>query len=115
MAAVLDEVGKSAEKLVDEEKDEIVDEEDETGAVEASKKKKKKKKKKKAGSLLYKLLGFGCIVVYAYLRIISVSCTGSDFLFLEINTGSHAITFSFNSFMMLFLYFYIVISYLQGN
>ncbi|XP_076663012.1 methionyl aminopeptidase und [Andrena cerasifolii] len=50
MAAVLDEVGKSAEKLVNEEKDEIVDEEDETGAVEASKKKKKKKKKKKAGA-----------------------------------------------------------------
>jgi len=49
MAAVLDEVGKSAEKLVDEEKNEIVDEEDKTGAAEASKKKKKKKKKKKAG------------------------------------------------------------------
>lgn len=115
MAAVLDEVGKSAEKLVDEEKDEIVDEEDETGAVEASKKKKKKKKKKKAGSLLYKLMGIGCIIVYAYLGIISVSCTGSDFLFLKINTGSHAINFSFNSFMMLLFYFYIVISYLQGN
>lgn len=50
MAAVLDEVGKSAEKLVNEEKDEIVDEEDKTGAAEASKKKKKKKKKKKAGA-----------------------------------------------------------------
>ncbi|XP_032667486.1 methionine aminopeptidase 2 [Odontomachus brunneus] len=50
MAAVLDEVGKSAEKLVDEEKDVLVDEEDETGAAEASKKKKKKKKKKKAGA-----------------------------------------------------------------
>ncbi|XP_014481642.1 PREDICTED: methionine aminopeptidase 2 [Dinoponera quadriceps] len=50
MAAVLDEVGKSAEKLVDEEKDELADEEDETGAAEASKKKKKKKKKKKAGA-----------------------------------------------------------------
>ncbi|EFN85894.1 methionine aminopeptidase 2 [Harpegnathos saltator] len=50
MAAVLDEVGKSAEKLVDEEKVELVDEEDETGAAEASKKKKKKKKKKKAGA-----------------------------------------------------------------
>ncbi|XP_003700420.1 methionyl aminopeptidase und [Megachile rotundata] len=50
MAAVLDEVGKSAEKLVNEERDEIVDEEDEAGAVEASKKKKKKKKKKKAGA-----------------------------------------------------------------
>ena len=49
MAAVLDEVGKSAEKLVDEEKDDIVVEEDETGAAEGSKKKKKKKKKKKAG------------------------------------------------------------------
>lgn len=63
MAAVLDEVGKSAEKLVNEEKDEIVDEEDETGAVEASKKKKKKKKKKKAGMLFYCI--FGCIFVYA--------------------------------------------------
>lgn len=50
MAAVLDEVGISAEKLVNEEKDEIVDEKGETGAVEASKKKKKKKKKKKAGT-----------------------------------------------------------------
>lgn len=50
MAAVLDEVGKSAEKLVDEEKEELVDEEDEVGAAEASKKKKKKKKKKKAGA-----------------------------------------------------------------
>lgn len=49
MAAVLDEVGQSAEKVVDEVKDDIVDEEDETGAAEASKKKKKKKKKKKAG------------------------------------------------------------------
>lgn len=57
MAAVLDEVGKSAEKLVNEEKDEIVDEEDEAGAVEASKKKKKKKKKKKAGTLPSVLLG----------------------------------------------------------
>lgn len=46
----MDEVGKSAEKLVDEEKDEIVDGEDKTGAAEASKKKKKKKKKKKAGA-----------------------------------------------------------------
>lgn len=115
MAAVLDEVGKSAEKLVDEEKDEIVDEEDETGAVEASKKKKKKKKKKKAGTLLYKLLGIECIVVYAYLGIISMSFTGFDLLFLKINTDSHAINFSFNSFMMLLLYFYIVISYLQGD
>ncbi|XP_078051389.1 methionyl aminopeptidase und isoform X1 [Augochlora pura] len=50
MAAVLDEVGKSAEKLVDDVKDEIVDEGNETGAVEASKKGKKKKKKKKAGA-----------------------------------------------------------------
>ncbi|XP_015607847.1 methionine aminopeptidase 2 [Cephus cinctus] len=50
MAAVLDEVGKSAEKLVDEEKNELVQEEDEGGASEASKKKKKKKKKKKAGA-----------------------------------------------------------------
>ena len=48
MAAVLDEVGKSAEKLVDEEKEEIVEDGEETG-VEASKKKKKKKKKKKTG------------------------------------------------------------------
>lgn len=63
MAAVLDEVGKSAKKLVNEEKDEIVDEEDETGAVEASKKKKKKKKKKKAGMSFYCI--FGCILVYA--------------------------------------------------
>jgi len=52
MAAVLDEVGKSAEKLVNEEKDELVDEEAEVGAAEASKKKKKKKKKKKAGAFL---------------------------------------------------------------
>jgi len=52
MAAVLDEVGKSAEKLVHEEKDELVDEEAEVGAAEASKKKKKKKKKKKAGTFL---------------------------------------------------------------
>ncbi|XP_015521706.2 methionine aminopeptidase 2 [Neodiprion pinetum] len=50
MAAVLDEVGKSAEKPVDEEKDDIVEVEDETGASESSKKKKKKKKKKKAGA-----------------------------------------------------------------
>ncbi|XP_043249438.1 methionine aminopeptidase 2 isoform X2 [Colletes gigas] len=51
MAAVLDEVGKSAEKLVDEEKREIVDRENETTVVQASQKKKekiKKKKKKKA-------------------------------------------------------------------
>ncbi|KAG7212583.1 hypothetical protein KM043_012880 [Ampulex compressa] len=50
MAAVLDEVGKSAEKLVDEEKEVLVDEENGAGAVEASKNKKKKKKKKKAGA-----------------------------------------------------------------
>ncbi|XP_017890011.1 methionine aminopeptidase 2 [Ceratina calcarata] len=50
MAAVLDEVGKSAEKLVNEEKNEIVDEEDEPSAVKASKKKKKKKKKQQAGA-----------------------------------------------------------------
>lgn len=53
MAAVLDEVGKSSENLVNEEKDEIVNEEDEAGAAEASKKKKKKKKKKKAGVCFY--------------------------------------------------------------
>lgn len=64
MAAVLDEVGKSAEKLVDEEKDEIVDEEDETGAVEASKKKKKKKKKKKAGTSFHRLFG-----VYSFTQV----------------------------------------------
>lgn len=54
MAAVLDEVGKSAEKLVDEQKNDMLDEEDETGAVEASKKKKKKKKKKQAGKMKYR-------------------------------------------------------------
>ena len=68
MAAVLDEVGKSAEKLVDEEKDEIVDEEDETGAVEASKKKKKKKKKKKAGTPFHRLFG-----VYPFTRVCGLS------------------------------------------
>ena len=53
MAAVLDEVGKSAEKLVDEEKDDIVDEEDDAVTTDASKKKKKKKKKKKTGELKF--------------------------------------------------------------
>ncbi|KAK9500138.1 hypothetical protein O3M35_001466 [Rhynocoris fuscipes] len=49
MAAVVDEVGKSAEKLVNENvSDEIDDIEIENGASEASKKKKRKKKKKKA-------------------------------------------------------------------
>ena len=50
MAAVLDEVGKSDEKLIDEGNVEGIDDiEGEDGAVEASKKKKRKKKKKKAG------------------------------------------------------------------
>ncbi|XP_011306767.1 methionine aminopeptidase 2 [Fopius arisanus] len=47
MAAVLDEVGKSAEKLIDEEVDDVVDDEDDTGPTDVTKKKKKKKKKKK--------------------------------------------------------------------
>ncbi|XP_034946638.1 methionine aminopeptidase 2 [Chelonus insularis] len=50
MAAVLDEVGKSAEKLLDEDQDVIIDDEDENGPPDALKKKKKKKKKKKAGT-----------------------------------------------------------------
>ncbi|XP_043267627.1 methionine aminopeptidase 2 isoform X2 [Venturia canescens] len=50
MAAVLDEVGKSAEKLVDDEKEEVLDDEDESGPAEATKKKKKKKKKKKTAA-----------------------------------------------------------------
>lgn len=49
MAAVLDEVGKSAEKLVDDIANDEIDIEGEDGASEASKKKKRKKKKKKAG------------------------------------------------------------------
>lgn len=52
MAAVVDEVGKSAEKLKDEitiNVDDVDDPEVENGASEASKKKKRKKKKKKAG------------------------------------------------------------------
>lgn len=49
MAAVVDEVGKSAEKLVDDKVQEEIDIEGEDGASEASKKKKRKKKKKKAG------------------------------------------------------------------
>lgn len=53
MAAVVDEVGKSAEKLVDDTgKDDEIDIEGEDGASEASKKKKRKKKKKKAGLYL---------------------------------------------------------------
>ncbi|XP_043463264.1 methionine aminopeptidase 2 [Leptopilina heterotoma] len=48
MAAVVDEVIKSAEKFVDEEDDDVVEEDDETTSAEATKKKKKKKKKKKA-------------------------------------------------------------------
>ncbi|XP_044577376.1 methionine aminopeptidase 2 [Cotesia glomerata] len=47
MAAVLEEVGKSAIKLVDEDPDDIVDDEDESSPIDATKKKKKKKKKKK--------------------------------------------------------------------
>lgn len=53
MAAVVEEVGKSVEKL----KDEIIPDRDldenqaENGPNEASKKKKRKKKKKKAGEL----------------------------------------------------------------
>ncbi|PNF18389.1 Methionine aminopeptidase 2 [Cryptotermes secundus] len=51
MAAVLDEVGKSEEKLIDDGNvDDIDDIECEEGATEASKKKKRKKKKKKAGA-----------------------------------------------------------------
>jgi methionyl aminopeptidase len=50
MAAVLDEVGKSEEKLIDDGNiNDIDDIECEKGATEASKKKKRKKKKKKAG------------------------------------------------------------------
>lgn len=57
MAAVVDEVGKSVEKLVDDTviNDEI-DIDGEDGASEASKKKKRKKKKKKAGLLINFLL-----------------------------------------------------------
>lgn len=51
MAAVLDEVGKSEEKLINDGNiDDIDDIECEEGATEASKKKKRKKKKKKAGA-----------------------------------------------------------------
>lgn len=50
MAAVLEEVSKSAEKFVGEEEDDVVEEDDETGPADASKKKKKKKKKKKTGA-----------------------------------------------------------------
>lgn len=51
MAAVVDEVGKSQDKSVDETNvEEINDIEVEDGATEASKKKKRKKKKKKAGA-----------------------------------------------------------------
>ncbi|RZF32004.1 hypothetical protein LSTR_LSTR007082 [Laodelphax striatellus] len=53
MAAVVEEVGKSVEKLKDEfnGNDELIDDEGiENGASEASKKKKRKKKKKKAGA-----------------------------------------------------------------
>lgn len=52
MAAVVDEVGKSAEKLVDDAVKDEIDIEGEDGASEASKKKKRKKKKKKAGLFL---------------------------------------------------------------
>lgn len=64
MAAVLDEVGKSAEKLVDEEKENSVDEEDENSTVEAPKKKKKKKKKKKAGALFNCTLFVSVVVLF---------------------------------------------------
>ncbi|XP_039295567.1 methionine aminopeptidase 2 [Nilaparvata lugens] len=53
MAAVVEEVGKSVEKLKDEfnGNDDLIDDEGiENGASEASKKKKRKKKKKKAGA-----------------------------------------------------------------
>ncbi|KAG8242412.1 methionine aminopeptidase 2 [Homalodisca vitripennis] len=50
MAAVVDEVGKSSEKLVDDVLNEEIDIDGEDGASEASKKKKRKKKKKKAGA-----------------------------------------------------------------
>jgi methionyl aminopeptidase len=49
MAAVLDEVGKSEEKLTNNRNVDDNDIEGEDGATEASKKKKRKKKKKKAG------------------------------------------------------------------
>lgn len=57
MAAVVDEVGKSADKKqIDENvSDEIDDIEVENGASAASKKKKRKKKKKKAGKLFREL------------------------------------------------------------
>jgi methionyl aminopeptidase len=52
MAAVLDEVGKSEEKLInDGNVDDMDDIEGEDGPIEASKKKKRKKKKKKAGKM----------------------------------------------------------------
>lgn len=51
MAAVLDEVGKSEEKVINTGNvDDMDDIEGEDGAIEASKKKKRKKKKKKAGA-----------------------------------------------------------------
>lgn len=56
MAAVLEEVSKSAEKFVGEEEDDVVEEDDETGPADASKKKKKKKKKKKTGK--FNLINF---------------------------------------------------------
>ncbi|XP_074096923.1 methionine aminopeptidase 2-like [Cotesia typhae] len=46
MAAVLEEVGKSAIKLVDEDPDDIVDDEDESSPIDATKKKKKRKRRK---------------------------------------------------------------------
>lgn len=51
MIAVVDEVGKSEERILDEEthNHQIDDVDVENGASEASKKKKRKKKKKKAG------------------------------------------------------------------
>jgi hypothetical protein len=75
MAAVLDEVGKSAEKLVDDtaNANDEIDIEGEDGASEASKKKKRKKKKKKAGK-------FRCRI--------SSRITIKE---IYINTGTHAL------------------------
>ena len=65
MAAVVEEVGKSVEKLKDEfnGNDELIDDEViENGASEASKKKKRKKKKKKAEVLYSEVPGlFGAL------------------------------------------------------
>lgn len=60
MAAVLDEVGKSEEKLKDDTQNgEVIEDlEIENGAEEASKKKKRKKKKKKAGMFRFSLFPY---------------------------------------------------------